>query len=634
MPRPPGVHQYLAHSMMGEKQLDRTEMWRGVEIVRGFFKDTEGLYQEVVSRFTAWKQSASETKDFRTASYFLRYDREGKMRMMTMRSAGYEKGMVPRLDALVSKIHQKVKITDPNHGAGMYWFSDGDASVGSHRHVFWSARVALGAERIMMVDKTPILMQEGDLVVIGPQRHGVPSMPDVSEGSLRISVPFRPQANGQWEEEASPEEAWEEPDELETLRSMGFEEAACRAALQFCGTLEAAVEALTNEDFEGMLQGDLEDVDASLARRLQMEELRGDASEELHEQFEEYEKMLEVEDAERAWDGYGDLMHNAVRRANLNLDMLGPQKLFSLGAASPTEKQFFELLSLHSIRVLYDFRPTDYRDEVRSQQPFYEIRSLKSKCKQRGIHYRHVAVGRESALGVLRHMESEEVQHILVELVWQAKHQGRSCFLGPEEDWRSDGRLAIAEVLVKHGHEVRHVRQDGGLEEHEAQEVLPDFLLQEEARLRKLQAQRKAGEVRIEKSVDRSTEAVARALATEKVSVDVAAELRGAENQDELARAQKRMVRLQVSASKAQEMGKKQLLAVPAHVVREAVMVRERLEARKEGKKAKAYGDDAGDGDLGASSSAAPAAAEPPAPRTEESDTHGRRWGERIQRRW
>lgn len=623
MPRPPGVHQYLAHSMMGEKQVDRTEMWRGVEIVRGFFKDTEGLYEEIISKFTTWKQSASETKDFRTASYFLRYDREGKMRMMTMRSAGYQKGPVPRLDALVSKIHQKVKISDPNHGAGMYWFSDGDASVGSHRHVFWSARVALGAERIMMVDKTPILMQEGDLVVIGPQRHGVPSMPDVSDGSLRISVPFRPA-------EAAGDEAWteeEEVDELETLRSMGFDEAACRAALQFCGTLEAAVEALTNQDFKEMLQGDEEgDVDASLARRLQMEELQGEASrEELQDQFEEYEKMLEIDDAEKAWDGYGDLMHNAVRRANLNLDMLGPQTLFSLGAASQTEKQFFELLSLHSIRVLYDFRPTDYRDEVRSQQDFYEIRSLKSKCKQRSIHYRHVAVGRESALGVLRHMQSDEVQHILVELVWQAKHHGRTAFLGPEEDWRSDGRLAIGEELVKHGHEVRHVRQDGGLEDHEAQEVMPDFLVQEEARLRKLQAQRKAGElVRVEKSVDRSTEAVARALASEKLEVDVAAELRDAENQDELARAQKRMVRLQVSASKAQDMGKKQLVAVPSHVLREAAVVRERLEA----KKAKADGEGSG---AGASSSAAPSAAAASAP---EGEGYGRRWGERIQRRW
>merc|ERR1719362_503824 len=123
VPRPPGVHQYLATTMLGGKQVDRTNMWRGVEVLRGFATDVAGLYEEITTQFSNWKQSASETKDFRTASYFLRYDREGKMRMMSMRSTGYQQGVVPRLDALVKKIHRKVGISDPEHGAGMYWFS-------------------------------------------------------------------------------------------------------------------------------------------------------------------------------------------------------------------------------------------------------------------------------------------------------------------------------------------------------------------------------------------------------------------------------------------------------------------------------------------------------------------------------
>ena len=180
-----------------------------------------------------------------------------------------------------------------------------------------------------------------------------------------------------------------------------------------------------------------------------MEELEDTRDSELQEHFEEYERLLEIDDAERAWDGYGDLMHNSMRRANLNLDMLGPQILFSIGAAAQTEKQFFELLSLHSIGILYDFRPTDYRDEVRCQQPHFEIRILKSYCRQRHIHYRHVAVGRETAYGTLKHLQSDEVQHILVELVWQAKHGGRTAFLGLEEDWRADGRVALAEERTK-----------------------------------------------------------------------------------------------------------------------------------------------------------------------------------------
>ena len=44
----------------------------------------------------------------------------------------------------------------------------------------------------MMVDKTPVLVQEGDLVIIGPQRHGVPPMPEIEGGSIRLSVEFWP----------------------------------------------------------------------------------------------------------------------------------------------------------------------------------------------------------------------------------------------------------------------------------------------------------------------------------------------------------------------------------------------------------------------------------------------------------
>jgi len=646
VPRPPGVHQYLAHGMMAGRQFERTNMWRGVEVVRGFLKDTAGLYDEITTRFANWKQAASETKDFRTASYFLRYDREGKMRLMSMRSATYERGVASRLDALVQQIHCKVGVTDPEHGAGMYWFSDGDASVGSHRHVFWSARVALGANRIMMIDKIPILMQEGDLVIIGPQRHGVPPMPDVSGGSLRISVPFRPNAkiekmagtdhdetaegfattvdaeqvntNGKsviadhasysrWDDRSGWDEvaAWGEEvgagdEALEQLLTLGFDAVASAGALRvFGGDVERAVDALLNAEHAELFVriGSIESLDGSadmwtmadddeaLAHRLQMEELAGERHDkELEAQFAEYDRVVDIAEAEKSWDGYGDLMHNPMRRATLNLEMLGPQTLYSLGASMRTEKLFFELLSLHSIRVLYDLRPTNYYDEVRCQQPHFEVRVLKSLCRQRGIHYRHVAVGRETAYGTLKHLQSDEVQHILVELCWQAKWRGRTAFLGNDEDWRADGRLAVAEELAKHGHHIEHIMANGACEIHTVGMDMPDFLLQEESRLRKVHAQRQAGEFhqREKSAVDRSTEAVARTLTTEKPEFDVSAELRDAENQTDLVRAQKRMVRMQYSESKKEPgLGKKKLLAMPAHIARQAEEARLRNEAKK-----------------------------------------------------
>ena len=77
------------------------------------------------------------------------------------------------------------------------------------------------------------------------------------------------------------------------------------------------------------------------------------------------------------------------------------------------------------------------------------MRTLKSNARTRGIWYRQRAVGKESAYGILRHMQSDEVRHILVELAWQAKHRGPTAFLGREDDWHLDHRSVIAEELAR-----------------------------------------------------------------------------------------------------------------------------------------------------------------------------------------
>lgn len=77
--------------------------------------------------------------------------------------------------------------------------------------------------------------------------------------------------------------------------------------------------------------------------------------------------MIDAEDAEE-WDGRGDLMVREWRRLHLHIEQslgaehrpLHPRQetctLYAFGCGNQTEKSFFELLSLHSIRVLYDFR--------------------------------------------------------------------------------------------------------------------------------------------------------------------------------------------------------------------------------------------------------------------------------------
>merc|ERR1712176_1147474 len=102
---------------------------------------------------------------------------------------------------------------------------------------------------------------------------------------------------------------------------------------------------------------------------------------------------------------------------------------------------------------------------------------------------------------------------------------------------------------------------------------IPDFLITEEERLRTLEKQRKAGELkRPDKASDsRSTEAVAKALTTEKEVVDVGKELLECENQTQLKFAQQRLSRLQRIADEKGAMFKgKQLTHVPKYVKAEA----------------------------------------------------------------
>eukprot|EP00913_Durusdinium_trenchii_P009616 g9034.t1 len=270
----------------------------------------------------------------------------------------------------------------------------------------------------------------------------------------------------------------------------------------------------------------------------------------LQQQFEEYEQQMNRADAER-WHGKGDLMESNFARENLSLPTMDKVTCWSIGHGQITEKAFFELLQLNSIRVLYDFRASDHRGDVRAPCEHFAVRALKSSCRMRGIVYKHVALGRESAYGILKHVQTDEAQHALIELAWHAKRQ-KTCFLGFDPDWHLDARQVVADEMLRAGHRVWHIAHAGEAEEHgPVNRKLPDFLVQEEERLRKLEKQRQAGELlRPEKSVDRSSEAVASKLmqpSKEPLAfrIDAMDELRAASNQMELERVQRNLARQQ-----------------------------------------------------------------------------------------
>jgi len=131
-----------------------------------------------------------------------------------------------------------------------------------------------------------------------------------------------------------------------------------------------------------------------------------------------------------------------------------------------------------------------------------------------------------------------------------------------------------------------HIRPDGGMEEHPGDIAVPEHLAGEEARLRMLEKQRLAGEVKRQSKsgVSRSSEAVAQRLTRPQQEIDIGAELRKAETQAELCRAQRRLATLQRrhedSSDARAGLGPK-LLHVNKFVKAQAAEQRENLAAGK-----------------------------------------------------
>merc|ERR1719265_615094 len=160
------------------------------------------------------------------------------------------------------------------------------------------------------------------------------------------------------------------------------------------------------------------------------------------------------------------------RRQHLHIYQQEHSTIYAYGSGSLTEKNLFDLLSLHSIRVLYDFRAGAEQSGPNYLKPSH----LDGACKRHGLHYRHAELGRETAYGILKHLKEDEGRNLLAELVWWARRK-RTAFLGLDEDWRKDPRLAIGARLREAGHTVLHVASDGSLEEQPKELELPDFIV-------------------------------------------------------------------------------------------------------------------------------------------------------------
>jgi len=104
------------------------------------------------------------------------------------------------LDDLVYRVVRDFSLPVPQAVPGdtaqytikMNWYPDGLAQVTDHRHDVWTVLVSLGCPRVLNVDNARVLMEDGDAILFGTQRHGVPPGPPTQGGRLSLVLMFHP----------------------------------------------------------------------------------------------------------------------------------------------------------------------------------------------------------------------------------------------------------------------------------------------------------------------------------------------------------------------------------------------------------------------------------------------------------
>jgi len=110
------------------------------------------------------------------------------------------RGECEALDNLVFSVVKDFNLPDPGAKPGgtarytikMNWYPDGASQVTDHRHDNWTILISLGAPRVLNVDYARVLMEDGDVILFGTQKHGVPVASPEQGGRLSLVIMFSP----------------------------------------------------------------------------------------------------------------------------------------------------------------------------------------------------------------------------------------------------------------------------------------------------------------------------------------------------------------------------------------------------------------------------------------------------------
>jgi len=168
------------------------EPFKPVQLIRNFAPQS-GLYN-ILRREIDW-QPAMMRKFNRVTKEVTYHDMQAQGRMVS----GFDslRSGIQRLDSILESVQASLEIEDPTARLMLNKYSSGRAKIGEHEHAFWSAILSFGASRVMFIENQPVVLHDGDLLVLGTHRHGIPKQPKIQQGRISVGIFYCPERTKQ-----------------------------------------------------------------------------------------------------------------------------------------------------------------------------------------------------------------------------------------------------------------------------------------------------------------------------------------------------------------------------------------------------------------------------------------------------
>lgn len=257
--RPTQVPKYIADHGLRCLEGD-IEPFRPAELRRAFVHSSDAVLRALSSSL-AWVAAPALKRDYDTGEVW----DTGHRLLREKASCGLRTG-VPVVDTAIMNIVEEYNIDDPGAYLLCNRYKDGRAFIAPHQHDFWSATFSFGSPRVFILDKRDLILQDGDVLIFGSQKHAVPKMPNCPGERISVSLFWYPNWRSdcnytdeqltQWQLESEAEAMWaaQRASSVDMLSELGFKLDVIVSALNSSSDdLDAAMDTLlaTKDPLDG-----------------------------------------------------------------------------------------------------------------------------------------------------------------------------------------------------------------------------------------------------------------------------------------------------------------------------------------------------------------------------------------------